>query len=547
MCRDVRKINAKCILIDIKIYGTGDSQDIIDLETMNDGVCGIVAATDIESRLSNWCCNQTNQPCTDPCQWDYASCDSNGAISNIYLTNQQLTGSLASSIGGLSALTGVYFDRNSLDGVIPESFGNLSSMHVLTMTGNALTGEIPSSLCNLPSASNVNLLDNPLDCVEPGTCVAAMNNLAGGSLCTNDGSITRFFATVTLSCACVLLLATISKHFYHPPAAPTHTTDPEAAASVDSVEVGETENSKERASEAGALDKLAAHAQNHVIKISLVKLALVCVVSLVLDDYWRYCGTGAGDDDTGGGVLQFCSATCSGSDGCGDTCASQCETSVQTSFTSTCSATFTQRCACRYWSVFVLVPLLLHVLQFALQCACHYRYANFDPQKEQYVLLLRHRGGARADMGADADMDTLSLVRALCDPPLYSVFSFIEAATLLYVWVELFNLPVRCDTAVPTSQLYYPILMTLLDMGKLNVFAAVEAADRGQYLQAALCALDLRTFAVYVYYTFLMSGGFVVGLFGGLQHDRRTTVAGDATEVQRNPLSRDLQLSVVSQ
>ncbi|PRP75649.1 Receptor protein kinase-like protein [Planoprotostelium fungivorum] len=59
------------------------------------------------------------------------------------LSNNQLTGSIPSSLGGLYDLTNLYLDNNRLTGSIPSSFSNLDSLDVLRLQGNQLSGSIP--------------------------------------------------------------------------------------------------------------------------------------------------------------------------------------------------------------------------------------------------------------------------------------------------------------------------------------------------------------------------------------------------------------------
>ncbi|MCC6286880.1 MAG: T9SS type A sorting domain-containing protein [Chitinophagaceae bacterium] len=70
-------------------------------------------------------------------------------VTNIYLVNNNLKGTLPSSIGDLSAITGIYLSNNKLEGSIPESVYTLSALQYFYLNNNQITGEISTKVGDL--------------------------------------------------------------------------------------------------------------------------------------------------------------------------------------------------------------------------------------------------------------------------------------------------------------------------------------------------------------------------------------------------------------
>ena len=98
--------------------------------------------------------NVTNTPCS----WYSVSC-SGGYVSEIFLNNNQLTGSIPVELGNLYSLS---LSNNQLIGSIPVELGNLSNLQWLYLGGNQLTGSIPAELGNLSNLQWLDLSDNQL-------------------------------------------------------------------------------------------------------------------------------------------------------------------------------------------------------------------------------------------------------------------------------------------------------------------------------------------------------------------------------------------------
>ena len=92
----------------------------------------------------------------------------------LYLHNNQLTGSIPSEIGNLTNLTYLNLGNNQLTGSIPSEIGNLTNLTSLIFSGNQLTVGIPESICDLnidwSNSSYFNITNNQL-CPPYPSCV----------------------------------------------------------------------------------------------------------------------------------------------------------------------------------------------------------------------------------------------------------------------------------------------------------------------------------------------------------------------------------------
>ena len=133
----------------------------------------------------NWTDN-TNW-CTDAnlSEW-YGVTVSNGHVTRLSLTSNNLTGEIPESIGKLSNLTRLWLSTNDgLTGEIPESIGDLSNLTNLALIYNNLTGEIPESIGNLSNLTNLSLYYNELTGGIPES-IGNLTNLTYLSLNHNE-------------------------------------------------------------------------------------------------------------------------------------------------------------------------------------------------------------------------------------------------------------------------------------------------------------------------------------------------------------------------
>eukprot|EP01038_Epipyxis_sp_PR26KG_P006356 gene6356-8755_t len=94
--------------------------------------------------------NVSFNPCIGGKPWQGVECSENAyGYHNLFLYDNQLIGSIPSSIGNLLLLQLFDLDTNQLTGSIPSSIGNLVLMEGLYLYTNQLTGSIPPSIGNL--------------------------------------------------------------------------------------------------------------------------------------------------------------------------------------------------------------------------------------------------------------------------------------------------------------------------------------------------------------------------------------------------------------
>ncbi|WP_425637955.1 leucine-rich repeat domain-containing protein [Algoriphagus yeomjeoni] len=105
----------------------------------------------------------------------------------LHLANNSFTGPIPLDLGLNTNLTDVYFNRNQLSGSIPTNIGNLSSLVWLVLYDNDLTGSIPSQIGNLVNLQYLYLYRNNLSGPIPST-IGNMQALKFLGLHTNSFS-----------------------------------------------------------------------------------------------------------------------------------------------------------------------------------------------------------------------------------------------------------------------------------------------------------------------------------------------------------------------
>lgn len=79
----------------------------------------------------------------------------NGRVEQIYLHDNNLSGTLPSEIGDLTSLNRIDICCNLIGGEIPESIGNLTALELLDIYVNEFTGTFPDSLANCQALQSV--------------------------------------------------------------------------------------------------------------------------------------------------------------------------------------------------------------------------------------------------------------------------------------------------------------------------------------------------------------------------------------------------------
>ncbi len=83
----------------------------------------------------------------------------NKALSMFIATNNELSGTIPSTLGQLTTLHGLFLAENKFTGVLPESFSTLTSLKYLHLYRNQLTGSIPSSWASIDGDGMVAITD----------------------------------------------------------------------------------------------------------------------------------------------------------------------------------------------------------------------------------------------------------------------------------------------------------------------------------------------------------------------------------------------------
>ena len=107
--------------------------------------------------------NNTNWLTNTPMgQWYGVTTDSQGRVTELNLTSNQLKGAIPPELANLTNLELLALGGNELTGTIPTWLGSLTKLEELYLWGNELTGTIPSELARLTSLEILELGDNQL-------------------------------------------------------------------------------------------------------------------------------------------------------------------------------------------------------------------------------------------------------------------------------------------------------------------------------------------------------------------------------------------------
>jgi len=302
-----------------------------------------------------------------------------------------------------------------------------------------------------------------------------------------------------------------------------------------------------------------------MIALAFLKLMFSLLISLSLNDWWSLSGSDA--------VVESCSAPAVGE------CFSFCsdilvvnlavtddDYSFQDDYlgalpsvnftshlsdSSYCVADVTGQCAYRYWLIFKLVPLLMHVLIIVLQYTFLKLYGTFTPQKRQFDAVIAYmypemlgatvlsedrssgvesdqsscerstslssgaviNSGIHASVNAVpwADRSRAALLEELTHPRLFGIFSFLEVLTMGYVWGELAYPSTYCGAARPLSLYYYPLLMTMTHILGFSMYVATKLRAQKRYTEAALVLLNVPLTATYLWVSVYLAASFVWG------------------------------------
>ena len=148
---------------------------------------------------ANWT-NNTNWLTTAPIgQWHGVTTDSQGRVTELNLTSNQLKGEIPPELANLTNLKVLALGGNELTGEIPAELGSLSNLELLSLSANRLTGEIPTELGSLTNLGKLYLWENELTGAIPAELGSLVNlkelwlsnNQLTGEIPTELGSLTN--------------------------------------------------------------------------------------------------------------------------------------------------------------------------------------------------------------------------------------------------------------------------------------------------------------------------------------------------------------------
>ena len=106
-------------------------------------------------------------------EWYGVTTDRNGRVTELLLSENQLSGEIPTELGNLTNLEWLGLGRNRLSGEIPGELGGLVNLQELSLSENQLSGEIPAELGGLVNLQELFLSENQLS----GEIPAELGNL----------------------------------------------------------------------------------------------------------------------------------------------------------------------------------------------------------------------------------------------------------------------------------------------------------------------------------------------------------------------------------
>jgi Leucine-rich repeat (LRR) protein len=123
--------------------------------------CQALVALYNSTNGAGWIDNTNWLVTTTPSNW-YGVTVASGAVTQLLLQENGLSGVIPTELGSLSSLAYLYLNDNQLNGYIPSALGNLPSLAHLDLGGNQLIGIIPPELGSLSSLEHLYLNSNQL-------------------------------------------------------------------------------------------------------------------------------------------------------------------------------------------------------------------------------------------------------------------------------------------------------------------------------------------------------------------------------------------------
>ncbi|MDO5969779.1 immunoglobulin domain-containing protein [Flavivirga aquimarina] len=156
--------------IKLEVLPADDTCGVSSIE--RDALMAFYNATDGANWANTLANNQPWDVNVPVCDW-YGVTVTDGTVTSLNLSNNQLTGIIPTSLGNLVNLEFLRLGINSLTGTIPDELGNLGLLEQLQLQSNQLTGIIPTSLGNLVNLETLLISNNNLT----GTIPDELGNL----------------------------------------------------------------------------------------------------------------------------------------------------------------------------------------------------------------------------------------------------------------------------------------------------------------------------------------------------------------------------------
>ena len=116
----------------------------------------------------NWTSKDNWLDATKPLgDWHGVTTNTDGEVTRLILSRNNLRGSLPAKLGNLRNLTRLYLHQNALSGAIPPDLGHLRNLGLLLLHQNALSGAIPPDLGLLENLTHLYLRQNTLSGAIP--------------------------------------------------------------------------------------------------------------------------------------------------------------------------------------------------------------------------------------------------------------------------------------------------------------------------------------------------------------------------------------------
>lgn len=111
---------------------------------------------------TGWVAGASNTNCT-PCSWYGVTCDNQDNIIGLDLYNNNLVGTVPSSLGELTKLRKLKLMNNDLSGTFPDIWSDLEVLEFIDLSNNNFTGVMPSSLGSLLKLNTLYIENNNMD------------------------------------------------------------------------------------------------------------------------------------------------------------------------------------------------------------------------------------------------------------------------------------------------------------------------------------------------------------------------------------------------